>query len=154
MAGDGVIFTKEEARRTEAAVKHFERSQRGTLPPSLKKVRVSGGGGGGGCTCPEIHEFSTNGATSGTFSTTYTLDADSDVITWGWDASASEVETAFLAGSLFASGDITVSGGDWPHVAIYVKFNTYAWARTYVPTVDNSSLVGGKGFMRKFSEQS
>jgi len=110
-------------------------------------------GGGGDCTCPEIHEFSTNGATSGTFSTTYTLDADSDIITWDWDASASEVQTAFEAGSLFTSGDVTVSGGDWPNVAIYVKFNTYAWSRTYVPTVDNSSLVGGKGFMRKFSEQ-
>lgn len=116
-------------------------------------VRIGDGGGGGDCTCPEIHEFSTNGATSGTFSTTYTLDADSDVITWDWDASASEVQTAYESGSLFSSGDVTVSGGDWPNVAIYVKFNTYPWSRTYVPTVDNSSLVGGKGFMRKFSEQ-
>ena len=63
----GVIFTNEEARRTQRVVEHFEKHSHGVLPPILKKVRLddsegttvtdpddSDGGGNCGCSFLDV----------------------------------------------------------------------------------------------------
>ena len=114
-------------------------------------VRLSNGGGGD-CTCDEVHEFYTNGPTSGTFKCDYTVGGSTEELTWAYNATATQVATEFATHTELTSGEISVDGGPWPSVAIYVTFNRSSGSNLIsFPTIDNSSLSGGEGFMRKFS---
>lgn len=144
----GYIFSDDEAKRVAAAVYANEGRPPHQLPPRPRPIRA-----GGGCGCEEIHRFVTNGPTFGTFSVTYNINGTDRTVTWNWDDGSSDVQSDFDALSTYFN-DVEVYGGDWPNVAIYVKWlnppddvkGLSNW-----PVVDSSSLIGGQGFMDKFS---
>jgi len=147
----GYIFTHDEAKRVANAVKANEGRPHTRLPPRPRPYRGTGGGGGA-CECPEVHEFYTNTTTTaGTFTANYDVNGTAEDVTWDWDATASEVQTAFEGHSEIASGEVAVSGGPWPDVALYVEFTIAGLTNVNFPTVDNTSLTGNAA-MRRFSK--
>lgn len=109
-------------------------------------VRIGGGGGACG-TCDEVHEFYTNGGTSGTFDVDYTIGGSTETLTFNWNTTAAQFETELLTHTQLSSGQVSCDGGPFPYIAIYATFTTVV----DFPTINNASLVGGKAFMRKFS---
>jgi len=154
MAGDGVIFTREEARRTEAAVKHFERSQRGILAPALKKVRAAGGGGSA---CTEQYAIWFSGRpTGGTTSLPIDVDGTLESIVINWDAagtapdgyagsSQAYIDTALATHSLISLDDITVTdpGGKLPHHVMRFYFTGDTAAQEISFGIQTDSFTGG-----------
>lgn len=107
----------------------------------------------GSCACQEIHRFVTNGPTAGTFSVTYTVGGTDYTLTWDWDATAAEVGAEFGTESA-ALNSVSVYGGPWPAVALYVVWDDPPDDVKGIdnhPSVDNSSLTDGEGFFDKFS---
>ena len=149
MAGDGVIFTREEARRTEASVKHFERSQRGILAPALKKVRASGGSA---ATCTDQLRLNIFGnPTGGSLIIPVTHTDESDVettenVTIAFDDTTTEIETAFAGHSKITSADVEVTspGGPLPNQEMTITFkNDVALSDLSFGVVNSSGLTGG-----------
>jgi len=108
---------------------------------------------GGGCACQEIHRFTTNGPTSGTFSVTYNVSGTDYTLTWDWNATVAEVQAEFDTESA-ALGTVSVYGTAWPSVAFYVVWDAPPDDVKGIenhPSVDNSSLTNGDGFFDKFS---
>lgn len=101
------------------------------------------------CGCPEVHEITTTGSpTSGDFDLTYDI-GGSDTITINYDDTAAEVKTAFETHSGITTGDVVVTGGDLPDVAIYVRFTGNLKGQAIdLPSISNS-LTGGDPRMRK-----
>ena len=110
-------------------------------------VRLSGGGGGSS-SCPEVHRFWTNGPTAGTFDVDYTYNGITETLTFNYNTTATQFETELLTHSEFTSADVlTVDGGPFPNIAIYVTFNEVV----AFPTIDDASLTNGTVLMDKFS---
>lgn len=149
MAEKVILYTESDDARINAAVRAYEGKPQYVLPTKKRRKLI----GGGGCDCFEIHRFVTNGATAGTFSVTYNIDSTDRTVTWNWNDAAADVQSDFNALSAYF-GTVEVYGGDWPNVALYVKWldppddvkGLDNW-----PTVNNASLTGGSGFMDKFS---
>lgn len=107
-------------------------------------VRLSGGSS----TCPEVHRFWTNGPTAGTFDVDYTYNGVTETLTFNYNTTATQFETELLTHSEFTSADVlTVDGGPFPNIAIYVTFNGVV----AFPTIDDASLTNGTVLMDKFS---
>lgn len=101
-------------------------------------------GSGGGGTCPEVHEITTTGSPSaGSADLTYTIGGTGDTITIAYDDTAAEVETAFETHSEVASGDVVVTGGPLPSVAVYVRFTqNLAGVAIALPSISDSITSG------------
>lgn len=86
--------------------------------PSGRLVLVDGG-----CGCPEVHEITTTGQpTAGSSDLPYEFNSVTEDVTINWDDTAAEVQAAFETHSEVVSGDVVVTGGPLPRVAIYIKF--------------------------------
>lgn len=106
---------------------------------------------GASCSCPEVHEISTTGSpSSGSFDLTYDI-GGSDTVTIAWDDTASEVQTAYETHSGISSGDVSVTGGPLPLVAVYVRFTgDLAGESINLPSISDS-LTGGDPRLSKAS---
>lgn len=142
----GKFLTNDAFERTKNAVLRIEHSPYNQLPPLKREYRP----GGGSCTCKEIHSFITTGATSGTVTATWTISATNYAVSWAYDADDSALQSALDA--VFGSGNTIAHGGPWPAVELQVEFaGDFANTSIDWPTVNNSSLGGGKCIMWKFS---
>lgn len=94
-------------------------------------------GGGGGCDL--FHELSIEGnPTSGTFTWRYQIDSTNDDLEFDYDSTAAEAETVFEGHTDISAGQVEVTGGPLPHVALYVEFTDVSV--TAVPSLVANSL--------------
>ena len=103
---------------------------------------------GGGCRARnEVWQIVLFGTpTGGTFDIDLKVGGTTDTLTFGFDDSASDVETELETHTNIASGDVTVTGGDLPGAAITVEFTgDLANMKFDTPEFDFSSLTGGSG---------
>lgn len=147
MAG-GVIFTTQEARRTQRVVENVESRTFRTLPPLARVVRGESPRTG---SCPNVHFIGGAGdiATSGTLDATWTIDGTSADITIDYDSTAAEMETAIISGhSKVSSGDVECFHGPFPNTEIHIKWTgTLADEVIEPPEIDNTSVSpSGAGF--------
>jgi hypothetical protein len=77
-----------------------------------------------------------------------TVNSTEETLTFNYDDTAAEVQTELETHSEIASGDVTVTGGDFPDATIQIEFVSNL-AHTYVPlpTSDWNGLTGGSGVM-------
>lgn len=112
------------------------------------EVEAAGGGGGGGCSSQNAwHDFTLLGSPSGgSIDVDYTINATTETLTFDYDFTAGEVQTAMLTHSELTSGDVFVGGGAFPDATIRVQFQgNFAATAIYLPLVDFSGLTGGVG---------
>lgn len=94
--------------------------------------------------CPLVHEFYIDGnPTSGSQIWSYTIDEDTQDVDFAYDDTATDVKNEFLgAFSGLDTDDLTVTGGPFPNVAIYVQFKggiDVTWPPVQGTTTLNSS---------------
>lgn len=121
----------------------------GRLPDTGRRTRrVYSGGGSGGCDTQNaiIDVIILGKPTGGTFDMSLTINAVTEVLTFNYDDTTSEVDTELATHSELVSSDVTVTGGPFPNATIRIEFEgTQANTNIALPTTDWSSLTGGTG---------
>lgn len=143
----GVIPSREAWEQIVGTVQHVGRHQPRRKARRMPRRRNVGSAGGD---CPEVHEITTTGSPSaGTATLTYVLDGVSDTVTINWDDTATEVKTAMETHSNVTAGDVVVTGGPLPAVAVYIRFAAdLANLSMPLPSIADS-ITGGDLRLRK-----
>ncbi|TWU12852.1 hypothetical protein CA54_16780 [Symmachiella macrocystis] len=111
-------------------------------------VRISNQGGAASCDPKnaKIDVYVLGSPTGGTFDVDFTVNDETETMTFDYDATAAEVETELETHSEISSGDVDVTGGDFPDATIRIEFEgDLAGTDIAVPLPDWSSLTGGAG---------
>lgn len=145
----GVIFTTQEAERIDATVKAYEKKPQYVLPRKKRRRLI---GSGGACACPEIWCFIPLACTSGTWDMDLSVNSSNETLTFNWNTTSAQFGTELATHSELTGANFSVSGGDFPSVAIYVTWVSPVDSDItgFFPSIDISSLTGNVT-MYKFS---
>jgi len=147
VANDEIISFDENIARDLMRMRQEWRSGALTRANRRRRTPIMDGSGGGCDTQNAIIDVIILGSpTGGTFDMALTINSVTEVLTFNYDDTTSEVDTELSTHSELVSADVTVTGGPFPDATMRIEFiGDQANTNIALPTTDWSGLTGGTG---------